>query len=249
MQVHLTTSRGVQRGNLEIQLTSPDGTESVLLTRRSSDYSQDGLDWTFMTLKCWGERPVGQWHLSIFHDSGVGGGVYGPYGAKKSKLIIAVVNSQVRRTCYLGHLFCMGTRRVQGSLWHVHGINFKIRWMGRASLAMQSVMVVPVGFAAYLSFLPTIFDLILGATSLGPTERDCSKCAHVSFGPACVESCTALSLTETPNKTCVRCHTSCDNSGCSGDLPSECQWCKTVQLDRDCVEACPSYYFLSSNKT
>ena len=42
------------RGDLEITLTSPSGTSSTL-ARRHFDFNPDYLDWTFMTVRNWGE--------------------------------------------------------------------------------------------------------------------------------------------------------------------------------------------------
>lgn len=52
------------RGNLQFELICPSGTTSVVPTRRHDD-SSDGLDWTFSTVKCWGESPIGTYTLTI----------------------------------------------------------------------------------------------------------------------------------------------------------------------------------------
>jgi len=46
------------RGDLEITLTSPDGTSSTL-ARRHFDFNPDYTDWTFMTVRNWGEIAAG----------------------------------------------------------------------------------------------------------------------------------------------------------------------------------------------
>jgi len=54
------------RGNLQIFLTSPMGTNSTLLGRRVEDDSTDGFNnWPFMTVHNWGESPRGMWTLEI----------------------------------------------------------------------------------------------------------------------------------------------------------------------------------------
>ncbi|CAF1249935.1 unnamed protein product [Adineta steineri] len=54
------------RGNLQIFLTSPMGTNSTLLGRRVEDDSPDGFNsWPFMTVHNWGESPRGIWTLEI----------------------------------------------------------------------------------------------------------------------------------------------------------------------------------------
>lgn len=62
----IITLTAQRRGDLEIYLTSPSGTRSVMLARRPRDDSSDGFNnWTFMTTHCWGENPVGTWKLEI----------------------------------------------------------------------------------------------------------------------------------------------------------------------------------------
>ena len=55
-----------ERRYLTIRLISPAGTESILASERTYDMSQDGfMPWTFGTVRCWGESPVGAWRLQI----------------------------------------------------------------------------------------------------------------------------------------------------------------------------------------
>ncbi|KAJ8402031.1 hypothetical protein AAFF_G00372660 [Aldrovandia affinis] len=57
------------RGHLSINLISPSGTKSQLLSNRPFDHSADGFkSWEFMTTHCWGEKAAGDWTLEI-HDS------------------------------------------------------------------------------------------------------------------------------------------------------------------------------------
>jgi len=58
-----------RRGALSIDIESPMGTKSVLLSTRKYDKSTVGLDsWTFMTVHLWGENPKGWWNI-IFKDN------------------------------------------------------------------------------------------------------------------------------------------------------------------------------------
>lgn len=52
------------RGNLEITLTSPSGIVSRLAEKRS-DSGDHYSDWTFMTVRNWGESAAGTWTLKI----------------------------------------------------------------------------------------------------------------------------------------------------------------------------------------
>ena len=56
-----------RRGDIRITLTSPQGTESVLLPYRNYDFvNEEGYDdWPFMSVHHWGENPVGQWTLTV----------------------------------------------------------------------------------------------------------------------------------------------------------------------------------------
>ncbi|XP_053997118.1 furin-like protease 1, isoforms 1/1-X/2 [Hylaeus anthracinus] len=58
-----------RRGDLQIQLTSPQGTKSTLLAKRQHDVSKAGFDqWPFMSVHTWGERPHGTWKLEIHNE-------------------------------------------------------------------------------------------------------------------------------------------------------------------------------------
>ncbi|XP_070621840.1 proprotein convertase subtilisin/kexin type 7 [Erythrolamprus reginae] len=55
-----------RRGNLEIHLRCPSGTDSLVGTARSLDSDPTGfVDWTFSTVRCWGEEAQGSYRLTI----------------------------------------------------------------------------------------------------------------------------------------------------------------------------------------
>ncbi|KAL4647382.1 proprotein convertase subtilisin/kexin type 7 [Arapaima gigas] len=55
-----------RRGSVEIMLVCPSGMSSVIGARRSMDLDRSGyMDWTFSTVRCWGERAVGQYSLRL----------------------------------------------------------------------------------------------------------------------------------------------------------------------------------------
>ncbi|XP_011408814.2 PREDICTED: proprotein convertase subtilisin/kexin type 7-like [Amphimedon queenslandica] len=61
------------RGALILDLVSPSGTVSHLATSRKKDSSSKGLrDWTFTTVRCWGEGPLGVWSLQVADDTSIG---------------------------------------------------------------------------------------------------------------------------------------------------------------------------------
>jgi len=68
VQAHITLT-AARRGDVQIYLTSPGGTKSMLLARRPHDSSRAGFqDWPFLTVFSWGENPVGTWQLDIQND-------------------------------------------------------------------------------------------------------------------------------------------------------------------------------------
>ncbi|KAF9973405.1 pheromone processing endoprotease [Actinomortierella ambigua] len=66
---HITVTVNIaheRRGDVEVTLISPLGIESHLGVPRLLDRSKDGfVDWTFMTVKHWGENIVGKWTLRV----------------------------------------------------------------------------------------------------------------------------------------------------------------------------------------
>jgi len=61
-----------RRGDLRIILVSPSGTESIL-AEPHPDITAD-YNWTFATIRCWGENSLGKWILKVKDEvSGIGG--------------------------------------------------------------------------------------------------------------------------------------------------------------------------------
>lgn len=53
------------RGDLEVVLTSPSGTQSVLALKRTIDANDNYDSWKFMTVLNWGEYSAGNWTLQV----------------------------------------------------------------------------------------------------------------------------------------------------------------------------------------
>lgn len=61
--VDMTHSR---RGDVTIDLTSPSGLTTRLLSERPADQSTGGfVRWPFMSMQNWGEDPSGTWTVTI----------------------------------------------------------------------------------------------------------------------------------------------------------------------------------------
>lgn len=55
-----------RRGDLHLNLTSPNGTNTMLLSERAGDNSAEGfINWPFMSVHTWGEDPTGVWTVRI----------------------------------------------------------------------------------------------------------------------------------------------------------------------------------------
>ncbi len=63
------------RGDLEITLTSPDGTESILAEQRS-DSGRDYDNWVFTSARHWDESSLGDWTLTVADTLGVYSGTW-----------------------------------------------------------------------------------------------------------------------------------------------------------------------------
>ncbi|CEP17954.1 hypothetical protein [Parasitella parasitica] len=67
---HITATVNIQherRGNIVIDLESPNHVKSELATRRNLDTHHGGMvNWKFMTVKHWEENPVGNWTLNVY---------------------------------------------------------------------------------------------------------------------------------------------------------------------------------------
>ncbi|KAG0044395.1 pheromone processing endoprotease [Gryganskiella cystojenkinii] len=67
---HVTVTMNVKhmyRGEIEVELRSPDNIVSNLAVARQLDNSSEGIvDWTFMSVKHWSESPLGVWTLTVY---------------------------------------------------------------------------------------------------------------------------------------------------------------------------------------
>ncbi|ORX35284.1 peptidase S8/S53 domain-containing protein [Kockovaella imperatae] len=65
-----------RRGDVEVEIMSPNGISSVLARRRRYDEDRNGFPgWKFMSLKHWEESPVGTWTITVYdrNDNGKSG--------------------------------------------------------------------------------------------------------------------------------------------------------------------------------
>ncbi|KAF6021614.1 PCSK2 [Bugula neritina] len=63
--------KSTRRGNIQMHLTSPMGTKSMILSKRpkDDDSSEGFTKWPFMTTHSWAENPTGTWVLEVMLDT------------------------------------------------------------------------------------------------------------------------------------------------------------------------------------
>ena len=63
-----------KRGDIQVELVSPNGTKSILLPYRNYDFvNVEGYDsWPFMSVHYWGENPQGTWTITVHYQSSAG---------------------------------------------------------------------------------------------------------------------------------------------------------------------------------
>ena len=63
-----------RRGDIQVTLSSPQQTRSILLPYRRYDFvnTEGYRDWPFMSVLHWGEIPLGQWTLAVHFNSSEG---------------------------------------------------------------------------------------------------------------------------------------------------------------------------------
>ena len=96
------------RGDIQLELTSPRGTTSILLPYRDPDsWPGDYTDWPFMSVHFWGEDPSGDWSLRV-RNRGVEGVLevsdlaFTFHGTTATPQVISRIPSQCDSACARG---------------------------------------------------------------------------------------------------------------------------------------------------
>ncbi|XP_034180593.1 furin-like protease 1 isoform X4 [Osmia lignaria lignaria] len=217
-KVSLMASR---RGDLQIQLTSPQGTKSVLLAKRPHDVSKAGFtQWPFMSVHTWGERPHGTWKLEIHNE-----GRYQDtleefklvfYGTEtslefdddldKDKLVPPVIHEDVSQDNT-----AIGAR-------HNNVDQESGSWTGSQQVERVSHPEVQ---------RPTTENQTSGCSSVDASNGRCLECKLNWYyhNGVCVHECPAGSygVSDETKAVCSRCHYTCQT--CSGPSNTECTSC------------------------
>lgn len=105
---HYYDSVTPNRGDIQIELTSPSGTTSTLLPYRQKDsWPGDYKEWPFMSVHFWGENPQGEWSL-VIRNGGTDGTLevsdvqFTFYGTEQTPAAVARIPVQCDPACARG---------------------------------------------------------------------------------------------------------------------------------------------------
>ena len=96
------------RGDIQIELTSPMGTTSILLPFRNRDsWPGDYNNWPFMSVHFWGENPSGDWTLNVIYRGSSGRLLVSDveftfYGTATTPAVISRIPDQCDDACARG---------------------------------------------------------------------------------------------------------------------------------------------------
>ena len=242
-----------RRGDYYIELLCPSGTSSILMTVRPYDFSPDGIHWTFMTVRCWGENPVGTWHLYISNQYSATDS-----GTLNDWQITFYGNQGQAPQCGVG-LFrdgngdCLACDEQCGENGCTGGgpgacrscKNFISNGLCIDNCTSHGKLAVP-GSQVCVNCHPQCNNCT------GPTAFDCITCMHDSEhfpnGTECTTGCRQSEYPDS-NGVCQSCDPECVG-GCSGPGPSLCVKCAHFIADNHtCVAKCPTGTYSTLNAT
>ncbi|KZS13967.1 furin-like protease 2 [Daphnia magna] len=268
--------RFAPRGNLRIRLTSPSGTQSVLLFERPRDVLDSSFDdWPFMSVHFWGERASGRWKLEIL-NAGVKrvnkAGILKKwqlvfYGTDTNPIRLRSLQTPRPTFPNLG-----GGAATIGR--DVHRLTAPPSVATPFAPTFKSVGHVPnptggqlffpgnpgfrpsnfpnTGYPDFLQFAgsqPVTYSAALEATQPSNVGIK-NNCPNFSLDGNCVDACPPTGYYVSPEMVCLNCHSSCRN--CTGAEPHQCLSCApqfSQIIDKNlCVEHCPDGYHMDETK-
>ena len=154
-----------KRGDISVELTSPQGTVSVLLPYREYDFiNNEGYSsWPFMSVHHWGEDPTGQWTLTvIFNTSSLTASVLVTsfnmtlYGTTEIPAAVASIPSTCHPYCARG---CSGPTAADCDVCRDYRLNS----------TLECVAACPQGTTEQNNYC---FGALIAATTSAETTRD-----------------------------------------------------------------------------
>lgn len=229
-----------RRGDINLKLTSPSQTTSLLLPYRNPDYHQDGFDkWPFMTVHSWGEAPGGEWKF-IVETRSQDHKRYTKVSLNALQLVLFGTKSappsvqSLPTTC---HSECAGEGRCSGagSASCDKCKNFRV------VSTHECVGSCPKGTYENFHMCRDCPEFCAEC----PNAERCTRCKDEAVrleNGLCAESCPQLYFLSSDNHSCQPCHHSCLD--CDGPSDANCTSCpRQFSLERgSCIlsHACPS---------
>nr|XP_054755926.1 proprotein convertase subtilisin/kexin type 5-like [Lytechinus pictus] len=262
VQVTLSLRASV-RGKVKVELTSPSGTTSTLLSNRTNDVAGKGFRlWTLMTVHFWGENPNGAWLIKI------GNGEY-------NRLTVSTVRLTLRGTSSLpasllpshtmdtlehieteqeeredqGAELPLDPQRSSGRHPQISPLRVVSETLQRDVRAASSSYSWDSSWwwssSDWESYQQCHEECLYGCS--GPNADECYKCRHYKDRETldCVATCPDGQFT--PPELHIRCGRCSDHcKTCSGNTKQDCLSCPPGLFlsDRNsCVRDCsPGYY-------
>ncbi|XP_045465314.1 furin-like protease 2 isoform X1 [Harmonia axyridis] len=218
------TLRFFPRGNLRIVLTSPMGTQSILLFERPRDVLSSNFDdWPFLSVHFWGERAAGRWTLQV-------------------------INAGERRVNQPGvlkkwQLVFYGTKVNPVRLRQTLGPNVKSTWKLPLGSFFSPTPSEPVTQVTDNFFSPDIFKNFNNFANVYTFSASDPEQSVTSLDGKKTIVRQNLENNENDEETKDGCDDQCDYQGCFGSGPSKCIACRNNRMDGNCVRACPPRSF------
>lgn len=181
-----------RRGDIKIDLISPQGTVSHLLPYRQYDFVNDQgySSWPFMSVHNWGENPIGRWTLTVTFKStsgyvSVSGIRMTHYGIQQTPEAVRNIPSQCDSTC---------TRQCSG----LGQENCDVCSNLRVVSTLECVDVCPEGTRPYKRFCTTPSE-VDNRSTLAPTPSVTSPSSHYAPNTPHTTTCITTPTTATTN--------------------------------------------------
>lgn len=115
-----------RRGDLEIFLTSPMGTRSMILSKRvNDDDHRDGFTkWPFMTTHTWGEYPQGTWTLEVCNKKTT---IFTKNGTRFHHFVIKLFSGEIQFTT--------------ATQWMAKRVVIGFTWYKRSTISFASTII------------------------------------------------------------------------------------------------------------
>ena len=213
------------RKDISIHLISPAGTNSILLPLRPHDISKEGFSqWPFMTVQSWGEKPNGNWIITIDLKGRTKVELTSLELILFGTLSVPLSIQSIPSAC---HPECVKGCAQEGPQYCDSCKHFRV------SSSLECVTQCPEGTYFKGSICFACSDYCIDCDN----AKSCKRCLPNTYlvrNTTCLPSCPSNSFTA-PDNTCISCHQSC--LSCNGPLQSDCTQCHSqfILVNNSCI--------------